>query len=196
LKKKRRFYSYFSKIDDAQGIAQHHDAVSGFCLFFVILLIYLFFFFLILGTAQQHVTYDYAKRLAIGTDHGYRVMSDVVRNLVAKTESKPLLGYCDSLNVSICPTINDITKGKVVPVIIYNPLAVHRTHFVRLPVPIPSVNITDATGMTLNSEVLLNNDGSYTVHFNVSIYPLGFTTVFISQSSQKSKPTTCRIEKI
>jgi hypothetical protein len=135
-----------TRFDDAQGIAQHHDAVSG--------------------TAQQHVTYDYAKRLAIGTDHGYRVMSDVVRNLVAKTESKPLLGYCDSLNVSICPTINDITKGKVVPVIIYNPLAVHRTHFVWLPVPIPSVNITDATGMTLNSEVLLNNDGSYTVHFN------------------------------
>jgi hypothetical protein len=49
--------------------------------------------------------------------------------------------------------------------------------------------------MALNSEVLLNNDGSYTVHFNVSIYPLGFTTVFISQSSQKANLQPAELKK-
>lgn len=37
---------FTSSLEDAMGIAQHHDAVSG--------------------TAKQHTTDDYAKRLAYG----------------------------------------------------------------------------------------------------------------------------------
>jgi hypothetical protein len=42
---------FTSSLEDAMGIAQHHDAVSG--------------------TAKQHTTDDYSKRLALGASKVY-----------------------------------------------------------------------------------------------------------------------------
>ncbi len=52
MKKKNKRYSVFSQIlfiiDEALGVAQHHDAVSG--------------------TEKQEVAFDYAQRLSDGID--------------------------------------------------------------------------------------------------------------------------------
>lgn len=131
------FIFFFFLLADAQGIAQHHDAVSG--------------------TEKQHVANDYAKRLSIGSEASYEVLSDMTRVLVAKRESKPLFSHCPYLNISLCPILENLSKGKTVVVVVNNPLAWERTQWVHFPSPISSVNgIIIIETKKRNSTVIFN----------------------------------------
>ncbi|CAK9168947.1 unnamed protein product, partial [Ilex paraguariensis] len=105
---------------DALGIAQHHDAVTG--------------------TAKQHTTNDYAKRLAIGASEAEGIASSALSCLVNSTKSDQCptststFSQCQLLNISFCPpTEEDIPEGKSLVVVAYNPLGWNRTDIIKIP---------------------------------------------------------------
>lgn len=72
-------------LEDASGVSQHHDAVSG--------------------TAKQHVANDYSKRLQAGMDKAAAYVEEKLKRLlIGNTTSGVLenLSYCQLLNESIC----------------------------------------------------------------------------------------------
>lgn len=75
------------KLDDAMGVAQHHDAVAG--------------------TSKQHVAYDYAKQISEGLGRGVSFVTQALRELFLEggALSEGLLenlSYCHLLNETIC----------------------------------------------------------------------------------------------
>lgn len=102
------------------------------------------------GTEKQHVADDYAMRLSIGSDEAIKSMNDVIGALVSNGSSAPSFSFCEYLNESVCPSLNNLAKGtalihfqlfkgQVISVIISNPLAWPRVEYVRLPVPSSSI---------------------------------------------------------
>ena len=79
------------ELEDALGVAQHHDAVSG--------------------TAKQHVTNDYSKRLQGGINTAASFVQDKLRKLLAN-DSHVLdnLSFCQLLNETIC-AVSQVRKN-------------------------------------------------------------------------------------
>ncbi|XP_075514635.1 alpha-mannosidase-like isoform X1 [Primulina tabacum] len=181
------------ELGNALGIAQHHDAVSG--------------------TAKQHTTDDYAKRLAIGIAEAETVVNSALSCLVSSNmegqcaESTVKLSQCQLLNISFCPpTEEDIPEGKSLVVVAYNSLGWTRTDIVRIPVNDYNLVIKDSMGRIVESQfVEVDNVTSnvrkfyvkaytgisaaetpkYWLVFSASVPPLGWNTYFISKASQK-----------
>ncbi|KAG8388779.1 hypothetical protein BUALT_Bualt02G0160700 [Buddleja alternifolia] len=178
-------------LGDALGIAQHHDAVTG--------------------TAKQHTTDDYAKRLAIGALEAETVVNSALSCLV-DSKSKGQCGdaastvtfsQCQLLNISFCPpTEGDIPQGKTLVVVAYNSLGWNRTDFIRIPVNHHDLVVKDSTGKLIESqyvemdsvtknlkelyvEAYTGNStklaAKYWLVFPASVPPLGWNTYFISQ---------------
>ncbi|XVE82470.1 hypothetical protein DITRI_Ditri16bG0007200 [Diplodiscus trichospermus] len=182
-------------LGDALGIAQHHDAVSG--------------------TAKQHTTDDYAKRLAIGVTEAEAVVSSALSCLTKKNsgdkceESGLTFSQCQLLNISYCPpTEKDIPEGKSLVVAAYNPLAWDRTDIVRIPVNDSDLVVQDSSGHNIDTQYLaldnvtrnvrsfytkaylgLSSDTvpKYWLLFQVSVPPLGWNTYFISKGAGKGQ---------
>ena len=76
----------------ALGVAQHHDAVSG--------------------TAKQHVTFDYAKRLAKGRSAALPVVSEALKGLTQATEEgrRPFMPLFEAVHVIPCK-IDQVSKS-------------------------------------------------------------------------------------
>ncbi|KAK3024438.1 hypothetical protein RJ639_042970 [Escallonia herrerae] len=154
-------------LGDALGIAQHHDAVTG--------------------TAKQHTTNDYAKRLAIGASEAEAVVSSALSCLVSSGPSslcaKPML------------TLNQV-------VVAYNPLGWNRTQTIRIPVKDANLIVQDYTGNAIEAQYMeldnvtrnlrnfytkayLGNSPQevpkYWLFFQASVPPLGWSTYFISK---------------
>lgn len=95
----------------AHGIAQHHDGVSG--------------------TSKQHVAYDYAMRLNIGQDLAYDTLAAVLGDLVTPVGSAvPTFSFCPLMNVSVCPSMQALQAGQILPVVFYNHLPYERNEYV------------------------------------------------------------------
>jgi hypothetical protein len=106
------------QLEDASGVIQHHDGVSG--------------------TSKQHVAYDYAKRVQAG-------INDVVPCLVRKLK-RLLLGkeeatyfkdlhYCQLLNETKCDvSVRATSENEDVYVVVYNSLGQERSSAIHLPV--------------------------------------------------------------
>ena len=73
-------------LEDALGVVQHHDAVSG--------------------TAKQHVANDYSKRLQAGLNEASIFVAKKLKRLLAKDadalNALDNLSYCQLLNETIC----------------------------------------------------------------------------------------------
>ncbi|CAL5366183.1 unnamed protein product [Camellia sinensis] len=181
-------------LGDALGIAQHHDAVSG--------------------TAKQHTTNDYEKRLAHGASESEAVVSSSLSCLTNSTSKDqcattlPTLSQeCQLLNISYCPpTEEDIPDGKSLVVVAYNPLGWNRTDIIRIPVNDGNLVVQDSMGNTMEAQyVELDNVTSnlrdfytmaylgispgpapkYWILFKVSLPPLGWNTYFVSKAAGK-----------
>ncbi|KAL3525252.1 hypothetical protein ACH5RR_013624 [Cinchona calisaya] len=180
-------------LGDALGIAQHHDAISG--------------------TAQQHTTNDYAKRLAIGASEAETVVNSALSCLVTSksnsqcSASESPFSQCQLLNISYCPTTEeDIPAGKSLVVVVYNPVGWNRTDIIKIPVNDPNLVVQDSSGNMVEAQYveLDNITGSlrnfyveaylgispkqvpkYWLFFQVSVPPLSWNTYFISTASQK-----------
>ena len=162
-------------LDDAIGIAQHHDAVSG--------------------TERQHVAKDYAKRLAIGTEKTRSIINEAYAKIL-NNQKLSTQYLCPLLNISECLPIQNKNNFTV---IIYNPLARESESWIRIPVSGPSFIVKDAyTGQTIQSEVSeiyeetkkipeRSDTSDYEILFRTVLDPLGFKVFNISKSSSKEK---------
>ncbi|KAG8388777.1 hypothetical protein BUALT_Bualt02G0160500 [Buddleja alternifolia] len=184
-------------LGDALGIAQHHDAITG--------------------TAKQHTTNDYAKRLAIGASEAEIVVNSALSCLV---DSKPrghcgdaassvTFDQCQLLNISFCPpTEGDIPQGKSLVVVAYNSLGWNRTDFIRIPVNHDNLFVKDSTGKVIESQYVEVDSSTknlkklyveaytgisdthaakYWLVFPASVPPLGWSTYFISQKGKSRR---------
>nr|GMC94884.1 alpha-mannosidase isoform X1 [Ipomoea batatas] len=184
---------------DGLGIVQHHDAVTG--------------------TAKQHTTDDYAKRLAIGASESEIVVNSALSCLVnskskgqCKGGSTSSFDQCQLLNISYCPpTEEDITEGKSLVVVAYNSLGWNRSDVIRIPVNDANLIVQDSMGNVVEAQYIeLDNITSnlrefyvkaylgkspkhapkYWLLFQVSVPPLGWNSYFISKASQKGNQSS------
>ncbi|XP_019848841.1 PREDICTED: lysosomal alpha-mannosidase-like [Amphimedon queenslandica] len=120
------------KLQQAMGVAQHHDAVTG--------------------TEKQHVADDYARRLHIGEVECRSVMATVLNDLAAKGANAPKmdLSFCEYLNISVCP----VTEGGDFNMVVYNSLARPYTGMVRIPVIKEDVSVTDPNNNTVAIQIV------------------------------------------
>jgi hypothetical protein len=156
------------------GVNQHHDAVSG--------------------TEKQHVTDDYAKQLSIGTAAALQTIANNTYLLLRKAPAvaQPSFETCPLANITICPISNATLSApnNTLVAVIYNSVAWQRTEIVLIPVPVGNLQVWTADQQVVPSEVHQNPEtANYTLVFQVQLPPLGFTTVFISQSAT-AKPIT------
>lgn len=156
------------ELEDALGVAQHHDGVSG--------------------TAKQHVADDYAKRLSSGMHRAVTHVSKLISEQlsVENTTSPIQLTYCPLYNETICPIAEEATTSNRTSlyVVAYNPLG--QNHSTSLRIPVASFawyEITDlSTNTTIYDKSLLAAMHSaklskYVLYFDSGILPpLGYKT--------------------
>ncbi|KAF6169657.1 hypothetical protein GIB67_004049 [Kingdonia uniflora] len=192
---------------DALAIAQHHDAVTG--------------------TQRQHVADDYSKRLSMGYAEAEELVS---LSLARLSESIPQTGYrdpitefkqakiinlhidCPLLNISYCPpSETNLSPGKSLVVVVYNPLGWKRGDIIRIPVISDSVIVRNSDGIEIESQLLpidltslnvrnfyvkayLGESPSvtpkYWLAFSASAPPLGFSTYIVSSAKQTGSRST------
>ncbi|CAI9276447.1 unnamed protein product [Lactuca saligna] len=177
-------------LGDALGIAQHHDAVTG--------------------TAKQHTTNDYEKRLAIGAHEAEAVVSLALSHLttssINSTIPTSLFSQCPLLNISFCPPTENIPSGKSLVVVAYNPLGWNRVDIIRIPVKDANVIVQDNKGNKVETQFIEFDDvkrnlrsfyteaylgispkevPKYWLLFQASVPPLGWNTYFITKTTSK-----------
>ncbi|KAG9442660.1 hypothetical protein H6P81_018514 [Aristolochia fimbriata] len=177
-----------SLLGDALGIAQHHDAVSG--------------------TAKQHTTNDYAKRLALGASEAEKTVN-LAMAYITGSKSDVKFTQCNLLNISYCPpTEEEIPAGKSLVVVAYNPLGQSQTNIIRIPVNFDDLVVKDSNGNIVEVQYLevdeitsdlrnfyteayfgVSSDKvpKYWLVFQGSAPPLGWNTYFISKASGEGK---------
>ncbi|KAL5717332.1 alpha-mannosidase [Ranunculus cassubicifolius] len=176
------------KLADALAIAQHHDAVTG--------------------TQRQHVASDYALRMSIGYVEAEKLVATSLAYLSDPTSKTKCgsptakLQQCPLLNISYCPpSENNLSSGKSMVVIVYNPLGWKRDDVIRIPVITDLVTVYDSSGRDIESQLIpiansslnlrnyyvqayLGNPPSvtpkYWLAFVASAPPLGFSTYTVA----------------
>ncbi|CAN8256400.1 unnamed protein product [Cochlearia groenlandica] len=187
---------------DALAIAQHHDAVSG--------------------TSKQHVADDYSKRLAIGYVEAESVVATSLAHLTKVDPAlNPTFQQCLLLNISYCPASEiNLSNGKSLTVLAYNPLGWKRVDIVRLPVVSGDIAVHDSEGHEIESQLVPFMDEytvlrnyhveaylgqsptqvpKYWLVFSVSVPPLGYNTYTISTAKKtggyRSKSHVSRFQR-
>ncbi|XP_010478748.1 PREDICTED: probable alpha-mannosidase At5g66150 [Camelina sativa] len=178
-------------LGDALGIAQHHDAVTG--------------------TAKQHVTNDYMKRLAVGASEAEAVVNSAFACLLNKEPkggcTKPAIAFsqCSLMNISYCPATEETIPGqKSLILVAYNSLGWNRSEIIRIPVNDAGLSVEDSSGNTLDTQYIPMDDVTsnlrkfytnaylgisstqipkYWLVFKATVPPLGWNTFFISQKA-------------
>lgn len=184
---------------DALALAQHHDAVSG--------------------TEKQHVADDYVKRLSIGYTEAEKVVAVSLACLTESSKTRcvnPMTNFqqCPLLNISYCPPSEvDLSSGKSLVVVVYNPLGWKREDVIRIPVINQNVTVKDSKGKVIESQLLpllkdsmslrnsystaylgisMNVTPNYWLAFSASVPPLGFNTYIISSAKQAASHSEMR----
>ncbi|XP_072954939.1 alpha-mannosidase [Typha angustifolia] len=177
-------------LGDALGIAQHHDAVTG--------------------TAKQHTTNDYAKRLFYGASKAEEGVNFALTCLTSSNgpcSSSAKFSQCNLLNISYCPsTEEEISAEKSLIVVAYNPLGWNRSDLIRIPVNDNQLVVRDSEGTVLETQfvevdnvtrnirklyvkaylgVSSNEAPKYWLIFQASLPPMGWNSYFISKAAGK-----------
>ena len=173
-----------SALEHAMGTLQHHDAVAG--------------------TEQQHVAFDYAKKLYAG-----HAVAQVGTDSLLTHLTKGATGWseCQLSNVSMCQAT---AKGMPTVLALVNQQAQPRNFNVRLPVGIPSGvaswHVSNASGHVLPAQLLplsardvqlrrINGGAASApmawLAFQTELPAYGFSTVFLQPTqSAKDAPKT------
>mmetsp|Transcript_56397 Transcript_56397/g.134643 ORF Transcript_56397/g.134643 Transcript_56397/m.134643 type:complete len:987 (-) Transcript_56397:208-3168(-) len=110
---------------EAMGVAQHHDAASG--------------------TAKQHVTFDYAKRLAKGRAAALPGVSAALKQLTQAPDSSDFV-FCDLRNVSVCAPTQAVGKTTERSCFtLWNGLGHAREELIELPVSTEKLEVVSGT---------------------------------------------------
>eukprot|EP00986_Skeletonema_menzelii_P007327 scaffold2854_cov140-Skeletonema_menzelii.AAC.3 len=172
------------ELDDAMGVVQHHDGVSG--------------------TSKQHVAYDYAKRIAGGMNKANSFVTDALRKILLSSNDDVLdnLTYCNLLNETICTVSQEASREgskEDIYVIVYNALAKERDEVVSLPIDSSTHSHVEkllvgehSDWVPVTSSVLPNANyaqvtgaASYIVYFEAkNIPPLGALVFRVSRRSE------------
>eukprot|EP00980_Cylindrotheca_fusiformis_P014279 scaffold3791_cov137-Cylindrotheca_fusiformis.AAC.6 len=110
----------FHELEDAIGVLQHHDGVSG--------------------TAKQHVSNDYSRRLQSGIDSVRVVTTKKLRRLFLGEDGSDDvsdLSLCQLLNETVCSVSQNATMQPKTPtlyVVVYNGLGQPQSSVVFLPI--------------------------------------------------------------
>ncbi|CAN0870191.1 Probable alpha-mannosidase At5g13980 [Linum grandiflorum] len=182
---------------DAMAIAQHHDAVTG--------------------TEKQHVANDYAERLAIGYKESEKVVSTSLSCLYdfkshAGCQSQiTKFEQCPLLNITYCPSSENIDIGKKLIVLAYNSLGWSRDEVIQIPVASDDVVIHDPEGKEVEAQLIPLVDAyirlrnfhvqaylgttpsgtpKYWLAFRVSVPPLGFSIYTVSNTKNAGSSST------
>ncbi|KAF2364115.1 Glycoside hydrolase family 38 N-terminal domain [Trinorchestia longiramus] len=115
----------------ALGVAQHHDAVTG--------------------TAKQHVTDDYYKRLDEARQNSEDELVPLIRSLGGPSEAAGAVSFCPQRNISSCKLTEESTSFQVV---VYNSIARPIDTPVRIPVPNFPYQVTDYQGNSITSQLV------------------------------------------
>ena len=164
-------------LEEAMGVAQHHDAVSG--------------------TEKQHVADDYALRLHIGQHSCQMLMKGALNTLINGPSTIVFeFVFCEYLNISSCVHIQNSSSYWFV---VYNPMARERTIPLRLPIKENSgYTLTDVEGNSLSLDIfpvsgatksLAGKYGSaeYEMNFIVRLPPMGYTRFELKQTGRDRK---------
>ncbi|WVZ58033.1 hypothetical protein U9M48_008345 [Paspalum notatum var. saurae] len=178
---------FTSSLEDAMGIAQHHDAVSG--------------------TAKQHTTDDYSKRIALGASKVERGVNTALTCLTSSNgtcvSSVAKFSQCPLLNISYCPSTEEaISATKHLVVVAYNPLGWERSDFIRIPVNDGNLVVKSSDGSIIESQLVevdnvtsnlrkfyvkayigisTDKPPKYWLTFQASVPPMGWNSYFISR---------------
>jgi hypothetical protein len=171
------------ELEDALGVAQHHDAVSG--------------------TAKQHVADDYSRRVQAGLNRASRYTAHLLKHLMLNdTESLPNLAFCQLLNETKCEVSEEATKkeSEDLYVIVYNPLASERSAIVRLPVAADNTyTITSLSDQRLRKYVVKSvlafplqgtestEEQSYVLNWNTGKLPPVGAAAFLISAANSTK---------
>ncbi|CAF1622827.1 unnamed protein product [Rotaria magnacalcarata] len=120
-------------LNEAMGIAQHHDAVSG--------------------TEKQEVAFDYAMRLSQGIDVAVDVINkayDKILPLDSKTPPSAPQFLCQLANISECLPIEGQDRFTL---ILWNPTVHTISHYVRVPVT-KDYTVRDPSGHAIVAEMI------------------------------------------
>jgi alpha-mannosidase len=185
--------------EEALGVSQHHDAASG--------------------TAKQHVTFDYAKRISIGQAEGEGVLSDSLNKLLgqATAEGKAKFGdsqastegmaadvwaQCRRLNESVCSFTQASGDGAATTIAVWSGLAQAREELVRVPVHSSSVTVTHAgaavpvqvlpAGESVSNYARNTKEAKYVAVFKAALPPAGFALYSLTQ--QGANDTEVQLE--
>lgn len=128
------------ELEDAMGVVQHHDGVSG--------------------TSKQHVAYDYAKRIAAGMNKANLFVTDALSKLLLnKNGTLGNLSYCSLLNETICSVSQEASKKgseEDIYIIVYNALAIKRDEVLSLPIDSSSRYIVEQLGEDQSDRTLVD----------------------------------------
>jgi alpha-mannosidase len=116
-------------LEEALGVAQHHDAATG--------------------TSKQHVAFDYARRLAAGGAQGVEIMSESLRILHGGRGG----GWqrCERLNETVCALTQ--LSGKPTELAIWNSLGHPRSELITIPVGATAVSVRTLAGAAVPVQV-------------------------------------------
>jgi alpha-mannosidase len=178
------------KLETAQGVAQHHDAVAG--------------------TSKQAVAYDYALRIAKGrADAVERVFAPAFAALTGYTPNVSW-ALCDLANATICAPLEAAQSGATIAVLLFNSQA-QATVAAPVMLPVPTVAasyaVADADSRAVIAQLLplsaadlyLRSDYySYSsgpavqwLAFEATLPPGGFAVYFVTPvSSARLAPLT------
>ncbi|CAK9083304.1 unnamed protein product [Durusdinium trenchii] len=165
---------------EALGVAQHHDAVSG--------------------TAKQHVTFDYAKRLARGRSLAYPEVSKALKTHMGKASVQDFT-LCELRNVSLCALTQAVGRStNRTCFALWNGLARPREELIELPVSSKNLEVVQAETneavpiQLVRSLPSVTNYGSDaggakdTLLAEVKLPPLGFSGFCLQQVEGKTAP--------
>ena len=147
----------------AQGVTQHHDAVSG--------------------TEQQHVADDYRVQLNQGTVAADAVSTSILRQILTATgpgAQAPVL--------SLDPAaVASLTVGQFLPVVVYNSLAWDRQDVVNVSLNRADVIVLNGSNVRVTSQINPNANftldaaaSKYTLFFQADVPALGFAVFFLT----------------
>ncbi|KAG7340186.1 glycosyl hydrolase family 38 protein [Nitzschia inconspicua] len=187
MDKNSRWRGSLHELEDASGVVQHHDGVSG--------------------TSKQHVANDYAKRLQAGIDAVAPLMIQKIKRRLLGTKADSFLknlSFCQLLNETKCDVSTTATTPSNAPtsdlfVVVYNSLAWKRNAYVQLPVStggyyeIHQLDNSDDESTTTLPSILAqpssngtDNGAPFLIKFNADdLPPLGAT---VYQIRKKDAP--------
>nr|QHC34068.1 lysosomal alpha-mannosidase [Platynereis dumerilii] len=173
-------------LEQAMGVAQHHDAVSG--------------------TSKQAVADDYALRLYKGTVRCQEVIYDSYNKLLSKgSDALPEQHFCPLVNISSCSFTETNTKFTVIA---YNPIGRKLVAPIRVPVTAGKFRVLNSQGQTLPSQMISvtdrtksipersNSKANAELYFEALLPALGFSTFFVESTSDTPSEKLAEEEKI